>query len=216
MLPLAVTGEYRWLCAIHKASWTLPHRRWRAGMDLRVSRKLCPCLPVGDSLGYYRDNCLRLSSVPVQRKNPADTCCFDADHVSLSLAVSLLWLLLLIVQSFCCSFMLLWLLNLRWWNIGLFTDEIQYSKVRKKPSAAPQGRICRLSQPISPITAFPTFCRNTLWRSHSDALPCTWDGRKGKAPPAGQGQWPYRISNRLQSGGTGSTISWPYRDISTT
>lgn len=101
MLPLAVTGEYRWLCAVHKASRTLPHRRWRAGMDLRVSRKLCPCLPVGDSLGHYRDNFVRLSSVPVQRKNPADTCCFDADYDSLLLAVSLLWFLLLIVQSSC-------------------------------------------------------------------------------------------------------------------
>lgn len=54
------------------------------GLGLRVSRKLCPCLPVGDSLGHYRDNCVLLSSVPVQRKNPADTCCFDAAHVSLS------------------------------------------------------------------------------------------------------------------------------------
>lgn len=33
-------------------------------------------------LAIVWDNCLRLSSVPVQRKNPADTCCFDADHVS--------------------------------------------------------------------------------------------------------------------------------------
>ena len=59
---------------------------------------------------------------------------------------------------------------------------------------------------------FPVFLPEYL----AKILSLTWNGRKGKAQPAGQGQWPDRISNRLQSGGTGSTISWPHRDTSTT
>lgn len=161
-------------------------------MDLWVSRKLCPFLPVGDSLGHYRDNCVRLSSVPVQRKNPADTCCFDSAHDYLLLAVFLLWFLLLIAD---CTVILLFSCLPAVYIVGIirnliflhafvafelevvkhrgFTDEIQCSKVRKKPSAALQGRICRQSQPISPITAVPSFCWNVSRRSHPDALPCT-------------------------------------------
>lgn len=68
-------------------------------MGLCISRKLCPCQPAVDRLEHGRDNCIRLLSATVQRKNPAHTCCFDVEQASLLPAVSLLWLRLLIVHS---------------------------------------------------------------------------------------------------------------------